>query len=57
MAVPLEQKTCSMAAHSALAQVMTTALAFGSFPAGVFSRLGACCPTWPQFIAGKAGAL
>src|SRR5580658_348558 len=56
MLVPLLQNTCTNAAHSASAQVMTTVSAFGSC-AGVLSNCGACFPTAAQFTAGKSGVL
>src|ERR1700733_11649735 len=56
MLVALLQNTCTSAAHSASAHVMTTASAFGSC-AGVFSNCGACFPTAAQFTTGKPGVL
>src|SRR5580658_5071328 len=55
MVALLAQNTCCRAAHSALAQVMTTADAFGSFPEGVASRVGAVFPTVAKFTTGSAG--
>jgi hypothetical protein len=49
------QNTCCNAAHSALAQVMITADAFGSLPAGVARTLGGLFPTAAKFTTGSAG--
>src|ERR1700691_6087417 len=56
MLVPPLQNTCTNAAHSYSAHVMTTASAFGGC-AGVVSSCGACFPTAAQFTAGKSGVL
>src|SRR6202041_105734 len=56
MLVALLQNTCTSAAHSASAHVMTTASAFGSC-AGVLSSCGDCFPTAAQFTTGKSGVL
>ena len=56
MLVPLLQNTCTNAAHSAAAHVMTTTSAFGS-SAGVLNNCGACFPTAAQFTAAKSGVL
>src|ERR1700677_1570522 len=55
MAADPAQNTCCSAAHSALAQVMITVDAFGSFPAGVESSVGAAFPTAPKFTTGNGG--
>jgi hypothetical protein len=49
------QNTCCSAAHSALAQVMTTADAFGSCPAGVAGSTGAAFPTAAKLTGGNGG--
>src|SRR5580658_2440253 len=56
MLVALLQNTCTSAAHSASAQVITTASAVGSC-VGVASSCGAGFPTAAQFTTGKSGVL
>jgi hypothetical protein len=56
MVLPLPQNTCCIAAHSASAQVMMTAEAFGKFPCDVAGNPGAVFPTAAKFTAGSGGA-
>src|ERR1700722_18485384 len=56
MLLPPAQKTCCIAAHSASAQVMTTADALGSCPAGVAGSTGAAFPTTAKLTGGNGGA-
>jgi hypothetical protein len=53
--LPLAQKTCCIAAHSASAQVITTASATGSVAPEVVSNFGATCPTAVQLMIGSGG--
>jgi hypothetical protein len=52
---PPAQKTCSIAAHSASAQVITIASDAGSVLEELLISFGAVCPTWLKSIAGSAG--
>jgi len=55
MVLPLAQKTCCKAAHSASAQVSTIASAAGRLLEAVPSRVGAIWPILLQSMMGSAG--